>query len=248
MPLNVPTTAATRLGTVEITEDSVLTHYQQFVLTTPSGTSLGSLTHPLPVTITLDGAAASIIPAGAVYNEELFLNNGFELANGESTVLRSTVRGSLKTAGDGRVNELVSSISSGYDDIYVVEDTFNSNNLQPLTISGNFFDNTRDNPRFVYVPMIRSGWRKLSFSFKSTASTTLTVFADFGFLKNDLLVYSTLLDTVNVRHGFVSDAVAISGSITSIPMLASPVNGFIIAITPETEVAGFFEIHLVRGS
>jgi biotin transporter BioY len=31
-------------------------------------------------------------------------------------------------------------------------------------------------------------------------------------------------------------------------MLASPVNGFIIGFTPDSAVAGFFEIHLVRGS
>ena len=247
MPLNVPTTTATRLGTVEITEDSVLTHYQQFVLTTPSGTSLGSVSSPIPVSITLDGATASILPAGAVYNEELFLNNGIELNNGDSTVLRSTVRGSLKTAGDGRVNELVSSIGTGYDDIYVVEDTFDSNSLTPITVSGSFFDTSRTNARFVYVPMIRSGWRKLSFSVKTPAAGALYLYADLGFLTNDLLVYTDTI-TANIRHGFVADSIPVSGSVTSIPMLASPVNGFIIGFTPDSATAGFFEIHLVRGS
>lgn len=247
MPLSVPTTAATRLGTIEITENDVLTHYQQFVLTTPSGTALGSFTHPLPVSITINGAATSILPAGAVYNEELFLNNGIELNNGDTTVLRSTVRGSLKTAGDGRVNELVSSIGTGYDDIYVVEDTFNSNNLNPITISGSFFDTSRTNARFVYVPMIRSGWRKLSFSIKTPAAGTMYLYADLGFLTNDLLMHTSTLG-VNTRYGFTPDSVPMSGSIASIPMLASPVNGFIIGFVPDNATAGFFEIHLVRGS
>lgn len=247
MPLSVPTTAATRLGTIEITENDVLTHYQQFVLTTPSGTALGSFTDPLPVSITIDGAAASILPAGAIYNEELFLNNGTELNNGDSTVLRSTVRGSLKTAGDGRVNELVSSIGTGYDDIYVVEDIFDSNNLSPITVSGSFFDTSRTNTRFVYVPMIRSGWRKLSFSIKTPAAGTMYLYADFGFLTNDLLVHTGAL-SINTRYAFTPDSVLVSGAITSIPMLASPVNGFIIGFVPDSSVAGFFEIHLVRGS
>ena len=247
MPLSVPTTAATRLGTVEITENDILTHYQQFVLTTPSGTALGSFTDPIPVSVIIAGAATTSFPAGAVYNEELFLNNGLELTDGDSTVLRSTVRGSLKTAGDGRVNELVSSIGTGYDDIYVVENTFNSNNLTPITVSGSFFDTSRTNARFVYVPMIRSGWRKLSFSLKTPAAGTLYLYADLGFLTNDLLMYTDAI-TANIRHGFVADSIPVSGSVTSIPMLASPVNGFIIGFTPDSAVAGFFEIHLVRGS
>ena len=256
MPINIPSSTSTTLGTVEVSDIGGITHYQQFVLTSPSGTSLGSAEFPIPVEIVVPGsfiqtfnADSTVLPVGGTYYEENVINNGNELVNSELSVLRTTVRGSLKTAGDGRVNEIVSSFSDGYDDIYVSEDSFDRYAMQTISVSGVFFDTMRSNSRFFYIPMIRSGWRKLSFSFSSPVAGSLTLYADLGFIDDDLIVgtYATL---GGMRYGFMPDApsVVTSGSITHIPALASPVNAFIVKFVPLEQAAGSLQLHLVRGA
>jgi hypothetical protein len=256
MPINIPSSTTTRLGTVEISDFAGTTHYQQFVLTSPSGAALGSTDFPIPVEIVAPGsfiqtfnADSTVLPVGGTYYEENVINNGNELVDSELSVLRTTVRGGLKTAGDGRVNEIVSSFSDGYDDIYVSEDSFDRFAMQTISVSGVFFDTTRSNARYFYIPMIRSGWRKLSFSFWAPVAGTVTLYADLGFIDDDLIVgsYST---TASMRYGFMPDApsVVASGAITHIPALASPVNAFIVKFVPSEQAAGSLQLHLVRGA
>lgn len=254
MPINIPSTTTTTLGTIELEGVGGNVHYQQFVLTTPSGTALGSSENPVPVDIALTSAftkvvneSSTIIPVGGTHYAENVVNNGSELVNNELTVLRTTVRGSLKTAGDGRVNEIVASYSDGYDDIYVSEDSFDQYAMQTITLSGAFFDATRSNVRYFYVPMIRSGWRKLSFSFKSPAAGVITVYADLGFIDDDLIIGS-FNTYANIRYGFMPDAPYSGGAVTHLPALASPVNAFIIEYEPIEQAAGTIQLHLVRGA
>jgi hypothetical protein len=254
MPINIPSSTTTTLGTIEIFEDSATTHYQQFVLTSPSGVALGTDELPIPVEIKMSGTftqafnnGSTLFPsAGAYYNEPVD-NSGPELQTGELSVLRTTAKGGLKTAGDGRVNELISTIADGYDDIYVVEDTFDPLTMDVIDPYGDFFDTSRNNIRYMYIPMIRSGWRKLSFSFKSATAGVMSVYADLGSRTADLQIMSTAIFP-NVRYGFVPEAITATGILSSIPMLASSVNAFIICFSPSVTAAGTFEVHLVRGT
>jgi hypothetical protein len=256
MPISIPSSTTTTLGTVELADITGTIHYQQFVLTSPSGEPLGLQESPIPVELVVPNAfvktfnsESTVLPVGGTYYAENVINNGNELNNNEISVLRTTVRGSLKTAGDGRVNEIIASSLEGYDDIYVSEDSFDQYAMQPIVSSGSFFDTTRSNVRYFYVPMIRSGWRKLSFSFKAPVAGSISLFADLGFLDDDLLM-GTFNVYAGMRFGFVPDAPfpVISGAITHIPALASPVNGFIIAFQPYETAAGYFQLHLVRGA
>lgn len=254
MAINIPSSSVTTIGTIEIPGELSTTHYQQFVMTTSSGNAIGTVDSPVPVSLVLEGSYTqsfnsgnTVFPMGGAYYEEPIANSSIELLNTELSVFRTTVRGGLKTAGDGRVNELVPSFSDGYDDIYVSEDVFDQYTMAPITVSGSFFDTSRLGTRFVYVPMIRSGWRKLSFSIKSAAAGTLRIYADMGFLDDDLLVSSHEL-YAGTRYGFFPDTVAASGGIYGIPALSSPVNGFIIAFALDETAVGSFAIHLVRGA
>jgi hypothetical protein len=254
MAINIPSNTTTTIGTIEITGGLTTTHYQQFVMTTASGNPIGTSDAPVPVSVIMDGSyiktfnnGQTVFPMGGAYYSEAIENSGIELLDTELSVLRTTVKGGLKTAGDGRVNELVPSFSDGYDDIYVSENSFDQYTMAPIVSSGDFFDTARLGTRFVYVPMIRSGWRKLSFSIKSAAAGTLKIYADLGFLDDDLLINSYEL-YAETRYGFFPDPVAVSGGIYSVPILASPVNGFIIAFTLDETAVGSFSIHLVRGA
>ena len=254
MPINIPSTTPTTLGTVEILNDEATTHYQQFVITSPSGVSLGSEEYPIPVSMNLTGsftqafnANDTLFPSACTFYSETLNNSNAELVDNEISVLRVTAKGGLKTAGDGRVNELISTIADGYDDIFVCLDSFSPESLEVIDPYGTFFDTSYMNGRFIYVPMIRSGWRKLSFSIKSASAGVVTVFADLGSLTADMSVLSKSLSP-NVRYGFIPESVPATGIITSIPLLASAVNGIIISFSPSETAAGTFEVHLVRGT
>jgi len=191
-------------------------------------------------------ADKTVFPVGGVYRSELLQNTAAELVDGELAPVRLTARGSVKTASDGHVNELVASISSGYDDVYIAEDAFAVNTLAPLTISGEFFDTTRTNTRFVYVPLIRSGWKNMTFSFKSAASGELQVYADYGALQADLLL-SAFPVAADARYAVISTS-ASGSAFKSVPALSEPTNGVIISFIPAESVAGSLEIHIVRGA
>lgn len=254
MPLNIPSAVTVTVGTVEIVENATTTHYQQFVLTSPQGIALGDSTNPVPTRIAVSGNYISnfnlgdtVIPIGGVFYEESLTNTLLELQNEELSINRLTVRGSLKTAGDGRVNELVGSSNSGYDDIYVASGVYSANNLNILNANGSFFSLDTTLSRHFYVPMIRSGWRTLSFSFIAPVSGALSIYADFGSLTSDVLVTGLLL-APNVRYGIVGSTLATSGALIGVPALSAPVNGFIISFDPATTNAGSFELHLTRGA
>jgi hypothetical protein len=254
MPLNIPSAVTVTVGTVEIVENAATTHYQQFVLTSPQGIALGDSTNPVPMRIAVSGnyisnfnSGETVIPIGGVFYEESLTNTLLELQNEELSINRLTVRGSLKTAGDGRVNELVGSSNSGYDDIYVASGVYSANNLNILNANGSFFSLDTTLSRHFYVPMIRSGWRTLSFSFITPVSGVLSIYADFGSLTNDVLV-TGLLIAPNVRYGIVGSALSTSGALIGVPALSAPVNGFIISFDPATTDAGSIELHLTRGA
>lgn len=254
MPLNIPSAVTVTVGTVEIQQNAATTHYQQFVVTSPEGVALGNSTNPLPIYIAVSGnyitnfnANETVIPVGGVYYEEALNNTLLELQNEELSVNRLTVRGSLKTAGDGRVNELVGSSSSGYDDIYAMTGTYAANSLSTLNVDGSFFTLSSVTQRHVYVPMIRSGWRSLSMSFYTPVSGTLSIYADMGALARDILV-TGLVVLPNIRYGLVGASLATTGALIGVPALSTPVNGFIITFEPAATNAGSFELHLTRGA
>lgn len=252
MPLEIPSTSASNLATVEIEENGVTVHYQQFVLSDSSGQAMGTYSTPIPVDFAVSGyiygysADKTVFPVGGVYRSESLVNTTAELVEGELSPVRLTARGSVKTAGDGHVNELVAAISSGYDDIYITEDSFTVNSLAPLAVSGAFFDTTRTNTRFVYVPLIRSGWRNMTFSFKSAASGELRVYADYGAMQADLLL-SAFPVAADARYAVISTS-ASGSAFKSVPALSEPTNGVIISFIPAESVAGSLEIHIVRGA
>lgn len=254
MPLNIPSAVTVTVGTLEIEQNATTTHYQQFVVTSPEGVALGNSSNPVPIYMVVSGnyvsnfnANESVIPVGGAYYEESLNNTLLELQNEELSVNRLTVRGSLKTAGDGRVNELVGSSSSGYDDIYAATGTYSANALSTLNVDGSFFTLSTVSQRHVYVPMIRSGWRSLSMSFYTPVSGTLSVYADMGALTRDILV-TGLVVLPNLRYGFVGAAISTTGALIGVPALSSPVNGFIISFEPSATNAGSFELHITRGA
>jgi hypothetical protein len=252
MPINIPSTSTATLGTVEVLENESVVHYQQFVLTDPEGNPLGGDLSPVPVSVNVVGftqninAESTVLPVGGAFYFEDLYNTGSELEDEELSVQRFTQKGGLKTAGDGRVNEIVASAGTGYDDIYVVEDTFDAENLSSLTVSGEFFDTLRSSERFVYIPMIRSGWRKMSFSFKTAASGVLKIYTDLGSLTADILVESFDVQS-GVRYGFVPEQVYTSGTLYSVPALSSFCNGVVVSFSPGESAAGLLELHVTRG-
>lgn len=254
MPISIPSTSATTLGSVEVLENDATVHYQQFVITDPEGNPLGGSASPVPIEITGSttfsksfNSSDSIVPVAGVHYTETLLNSNSELVNNEVSVLRLTQKGGLKTAGDGRVNEIVYSISTGYDDIYFVEDDFDSNNLTPITVSGSVFDTTRTNNRYFYIPMIREGWRSISVSFKTDADSILTLYGDVGSITADILLGSFTVQK-DLRYAFIPHGTYSGVSIYSIPALLSPFNGVIVGIDPQESVAGVFELHITRGT
>lgn len=254
MPLNVPSAVTVTVGTIEIVENAATTHYQQFVLTSPEGVALGSSLNPIPTNIAVSGNYLSnfnigetVIPVGGTFYEESLNNTLLELQTNELSVNRLTVRGSLKTAGDGRVNELVGSSNSGYDDIYVASGIYAANNLNILNSNGSFFTLDSTTSRHFYIPMIRSGWRTLSFSFLTPVSGSLQIHADFGSLTRDILVTGILV-APDVRYGLISSNLITSGALIGVPALSAPVNGFIISFDPAATSVGSFEIHITRGA
>ena len=213
---------------------------------------MGTFAAPFPVDFAVSGyvydysADKTVFPIGGVYRGESIANDMAELSEGELAPVRLTARGSVKVAGDGHVNELVASVSTGYDDIYVTEDSFSSGSLTPLSISGSFFDTSRTNTRYVYVPLIRSGWKTMSLSFKSAASGEMSIFSDYGALEADLLLTSFAV-AANARYAVLS-VPASGAAFKYVPALSAPTNGVIIAFTPAEAVAGSLEIHVVRGA
>jgi hypothetical protein len=96
--------------------------------------------------------------------------------------------------------------------------------------------------------MIRSGWRKLSFSFTSPVAGTISLFADLGFIDDDLQIGSYSVNA-NFRYGFMPEGpTTASGAITYISTLSCPVNAFIIKFAPNEQAAGTLQLHLVRGA
>jgi hypothetical protein len=254
MPISIPSTSATTLGSVEVLENEATVHYQQFVITDPDGNALGSLENPVPISIADTStftknfnSSDSVVPVAGVHYTETLLNSNSELVNNEVSVLRLTQKGGLKTAGDGRVNEIVYSLATGYDDIYFVEDSFDRNNLSPVTVSGSVFDTSRTNNRFFYIPMIREGWRSLSVSFKTDADSNITFYADVGAVEADISLGTYSLQK-DIRYAFIANGTYSGVSIYSIPALMSPFNGIIVEIDPLESVAGVFELHITRGS
>jgi hypothetical protein len=254
MPLNIPSTVNVTVGTVELQENAQTVHYQQFVLTSPDGTPLGNTSNLIPVSVAVSGnyvsnfnADATVFPVGGVYYEESLANSLTELQNNELSVNRLTVRGGVKTAGDGRVNELIGSSSSGYDDIVVVSGTYDATSLGVLNANGEFFQLTNTSARHFYIPMIRSGWRTLSFSFIAPVSGIVSVYTDLGSKTRDILAGSFSTNAA-VRYGVVAATITTSGSLIGIPALSYPVNGFIITFEPADTDAGTYELHITRGA
>ena len=254
MPLNVPSAVTVTVGTVEIVENAATTHYQQFVLTSPEGVALGNTNNPIPAYIPVSGNYVSnfnigdtVVPVGGVFYEESLNNTLLELQDRELSVNRLTVRGSLKTTGDGRVNERVGSSNSVYDDIYVTSGVYVASNLNILNANGSFFTLDSSVSRHFYIPMIRSGWRTLSFSFLTPVSGNLLIHADFGSLTRDILVTGILV-APDIRYGLVSSNINTSGALIGVPALAAPVNGFIISFDAADTDVGSFEIHITRGA
>lgn len=253
MPISIPSTSATTVGSIEVLENDTIVHYQQFVITDPEGNPLGGVDNPLPIEITGSttfsksfNASDSIVPVAGVHYTETLVNANSELVNNEVSVLRLTQKGGVKTAGDGRVNEIVYSLSTGYDDIYFVEDTFDSNNLTPITVSGSVFDTARTNNRYFYIPMIREGWRSMSVSFKTDADSVLTFYGDVGSITADVSLGSFTIQK-DIRYAFIPYGTYSGVSVYSLPALLSPFNGIIVGIDPQESVAGVFELHVTRG-
>jgi hypothetical protein len=252
MPLEIPSTSSSNLGTVELEENGVTVHYQQMVISDLTGQAMGTYEVPIPVLPVVSGYVYSyasdktVLPVGGVYISESITNANAELVENELFPFRMTAKGSIKTAADGQVNELVSSLSTGYDDIYVTENSFSAANLTPLSISGAFFDTSRTNVRYVYIPLIRSGWRSLSFSFKSAASGEVALYMDYGAVEADLLADAFQV-AANTRYAVLATS-ASGAAFKAVPALSSPANGVIVCFTPAESAAGTLEFHITRGS
>ncbi len=254
MPINIPSTVNVTVGTVELQENAETVHYQQFVLTSPEGIPLGNNSNLIPIAVAVSGnyvsnlnAASTVFPVGGVYYEESIDNWFTELQDTELSVARLTVRGGIKTAGDGRVNELIGGSSSGYDDVLVISGVYSSVGLNVLNTNGEFFQLTNTSARHFYIPMIRSGWRTLSFSFIAPVSGLISIYTDMGSKTRDILA-GTFSTNADVRYGVVAATITASGSLIGIPALAYPVNAFIITFEPAETDAGTYELHITRGA
>ena len=262
MGITVPSSTPIVLAADEIVGE----YYQKFIVTNDSGTSYNT-TNPMPVTISVSGYNSPAInyqgsytPIGGVYINDLTGTDFTEMVDGETATVRMNNRRAIMTASDGQVTTLTQAQTNNYHDVVVASGSTFDGITTPAY--GSFFAYASQQvTRFVYVPMSKSGWRKLNLFVKHNlvndsnalgASVGVNLYADFGQFSNDFQIVSDTISGVagNLVGRLYTCITPTTESNASMHVAEfdSPLAGVIIAITNSTPVTGNIEIYASKSS
>jgi hypothetical protein len=200
------------------------------------------------------------MPIGGVYINDLTGTDFTEMADGESATVRMNNRRAIMTASDGQVTTLVQAQSNNYHDV-VVASGASFNGVTTPAYSGFFAYSAQQLTRYVYIPLSKSGWKRLNLFVKhnllksadsTAADLGISLFADFGQFTNDFtIVNDTLSGVVGSMVGRVYMCTAPtteSNTVMHIPEFDSPLAGVLISLTNTQDVSGNIEIYASKSS
>jgi hypothetical protein len=262
MGIIVPNSSPITLAADEINSE----YYQKFIISDGAGNSYYS-GNPLPTTFTVSGYDStattyqgSYAPIGGVYINDLTGTDFTEMIDGESATVRMNNRRAIMTASDGQVTTLVEAQPNNYHDVVVASGASFNGVTTPAYSS--FFDYTSQQlTRYVYIPLSKSGWKRLNLFVKHNlvkdsdslaADLGVNLFADFGQFTNDFpIVNDTISGTAGSMVGRVYMCTAPtnqSNNVMHIPEFDSPLAGVLISLTNTEDVTGNIEIYASKSA
>ena len=200
------------------------------------------------------------LPTGGVHIADLTGTDFTEMADGESGTVRMNNRRAIMTASDGQVTTLTETLTNNYHDTVVASGASFTGVTVPAY--ANFFVYASQNQtRYIYIPISKSGWNRLSIYIKHTlvntsdsvgASPEFIFYPDFGQFTNDFVAMSDTISGIagsSVGRVYSCYDTVFSGSSSIyVPEFNSPLAGVIIAITNNQDVTGNIEIYASKGS
>lgn len=261
MGIPVPSSTPITIAAVESNSE----YFQTFTFADSTG-ALIDYANPIPVNVSLSGYSSisasyqgTVVPIGGVYINDLTGGDFTEMVDGEMGTIRLNNRRAIMAASDGQVTVLNSSQTTNYHDVVVSSGSFNGTVVAAYSAFFNYSSN--NTAKQVYIPLSRSGFRRVSVFFKHTLTNDtdatghalpISVFGDFGQFDVDFELYSGTLSGIagqDATRAFVCYNPTISGTaFTYIPALDSPLAGIFIAISPTQPVTGSFEIYASKGA
>lgn len=262
MGIVVPNSTPITLAADEVNSE----YYQKFILSDSDGVDISN-TNPFPVLFTVSGynstAASyqgSYIPIGGVYINDLTGTDFTEMLNGESATVRMNNRRAIMTASDGQVTTLVQAQPNNYHDV-VVASGASFDGVTTPAYSGFFQYDGQQLTRYVYVPLSKSGWKRINLYIKhnlekdsdsTAADLGVNLYADFGQFSND---FTILNDTISGVVGSMVGRVYMctvptteSNSVIHVPEFDSPLAGVLISLTNTEDVSGNVEIYASKSA
>jgi hypothetical protein len=262
MGIVVPNSTPITLAADDINDE----YYQKFIMSDTDGISYGLL-NPLPAAFTVSGYNSTAInyqgaymPIGGVYITDLTGTDFTEMEDGESATVRMNNRRAIMTASDGQVTTLTQAQTNNYHDT-VVASGASFDVVTTPAYSDFFVYSAQQTTRYVYIPLSKSGWRRLNLFVKhnltnnSDALATplgVSLYADFGQFSADFpIINDTISGVVGsmVGRAYTCVTPTTSGNtVTYIPEFDSPLAGVIVALTNSQAVTGNIEIYASKGS
>ena len=252
---------------ITLAADEVLgEYYQKFLVTDDTGATYNSA-NPLPVSISVTGYSAtaasyqgSYTPIGGVFINDLTGTDFTEMVDGESATVRMNNRRALMTASDGQVTTLTQAQTNNYHDVVVASGSV-FNGITTPAYSSFFAYAGQQLTRYIYVPLSKSGWKRLNLFVKHSlvndsdatgAAVGVNLYADFGQFSSDFQIISDTIQGVAgnlVGKAYLCTVPTISGNLaTYIAEFDSPLAGVIVAITNATPVTGNIEVYASKSA
>jgi hypothetical protein len=262
MGIIVPSSTPITLAADEVSGE----YYQKFMVTDETGSTYMD-SNPLPVSIVVSGYSATALtyqgsytPIGGVYINDLTGTDFTEMVDGETATFRMNNRRALMTASDGQVTTLVEAQPNNYHDVVVASGA----SFDGITVPAysDFFAYVGDQiTRYVYVPLSKSGWKRLNLFIKhdltqdsdsTPAPVGINLYADFGQFTNDFpIITDTISGVVGAlaSRAYTCVAPTISGNAaTYVAEFNSPLAGVIISIVNSEPVSGNVEIYASKSA
>jgi hypothetical protein len=262
MGIIVPNSSPITLAADEINSE----YYQNFILSDTDGNAYG-LNNPIPITISVSGYGTtastyqgSYTPVGGVYINDLTGTDFTELVDGETATVRLNNRRAFMTASDGQVTTLKESQANNYHDVVVASGATFDGVTTPAYSS--FFAYTSEQlTKYVYIPLSKSGWKRLNLFVKhdltkdsdsSAADLGVNLFADYGQFTNDFtIINDTISGAVGSMVGRVYMCTAPTTESNAAVFIAefdSPLAGVIVSLTNSEDVTGNIELYASKSA
>lgn len=261
--MGIPVPSSTPITIAAVTANNE--YFQTFTFADSEGNLINNA-NPIPVEISVSGYSSisqtyqgTVVPVGGVYINDLGGGDFTEMVDGEVGTIRLNNRRAVMTASDGQVTVLNSTETTNYHDVLVASGSFTGFAVNAYST---FFTYTSSNQRrLVYIPLSRSGFRRVNLYIKHTlvsdassqpAIATLNIFADFGQFDDDFSVYTTTMSGLvglPVSKALLSYQPTASGAAFEyIPAFDSPLSGVFVVLEPSESVTGDFEIYASKSA